>query len=569
MSSQTGGAAVTTERDKILPVLLAAGLLLRLALAWAPFPYLAERGPLIDDAFYSFSIARSLASGHGPTADGIHETSGFQPLYTFALVPLYAVSPPGSPLPIHLALTLLALAGAVSGWLVYRIARRVATRRGALFATLLWCISPYFLSQGMNGLETGLFGLCFLAVLDFHLGHARPDPSLRNLSLLGLLLGLTVLARVDGVLLAVAIAADFLLRRVSIASRLRQVGIVAAVALASVSPYVAFLVSRFGVLLPESGKAVRYLSLCYGTTFVLGPRRAFYFPPEQVPFIYYVGSLRKALQVLLGQPLLFPASLPLSLGGGTLFTPQNMILVFAGAALLALNLLFLRRPAGAGDDAWKGFARAGILCAVLWLPAYAFGVLGQWWFERYFFPLFILMALASGPALDRLSSGWAPLRRWGPTRVAFVAAALQIAFFAGQVPGRFIRHRPYENVSDYMKAARALDEVLPPGSHGGAFQSGTIGYFARHPVINLDGVVNRDAALALREQRMSDYIREEGIEALIDWPHWIQALLVRRSPAGAPPLGPAERLGGFVLIRVEASPNQTASIQHRSAPAQR
>ncbi|HEU5179908.1 MAG TPA: glycosyltransferase family 39 protein [Candidatus Polarisedimenticolia bacterium] len=568
MPNQDGAAKVATERDRILPILLAAGFLLRLALAWAPFSYLAERGPLIDDAFYSFSIARNLAAGHGPTADGIHETSGFQPLYTFALVPLYAVSSPGSPLPIHLALTLLALAGAASGWFVYRIARRVATRRGALFATLLWCASPYFLSQGTNGLETGLFGLCFLAALDFHLGHARPDPSHRNLALLGLLLGVTVLARVDGVLLAVAIAADFLLRRVSIASRLRQVGLVAAVALATVSPYVAFLVSRFGVLLPESGKAVRNLSLFYGTTFVLGPRQAYYFPPDQVPFIYYVGSLRKAVQVLLGQPLLFPVSLPLSLGSGTVFSPQSMILVFAGGALLALNLLFLKRPAGAGDDAWKGFAHVGLFCALLWLPAYAFGVLGQWWFERYLFPLFILMSLASAPALERLSTGWAPLRRWGSSRVAFLAAALQLAFFAGQVPGHFIHHRPYENVSEYMKAARALDEALAPGSRGGAFQSGTIGYFARHPVINLDGVVNGNAAAALREQRISDYIREEGIEALIDWPQWISALLIRRSPAGTPPLGPARRVGGFVLIRVEASANQTASVDpHPPAPS--
>ena len=153
--------------------------------------------------------------------------------------------------------------------------------------------------------------------------------------------------------------------------------------------------------------------------------------------------------------------------------------------------------------------------------------------------------------------------------VAFLAVVLQLAFFAAQVPGRFIRHRPYENVSEYMKAARALDEALAPGSRGGAFQSGTIGYFARHPVVNLDGVVNRDAATALREQRMSDYIRDEGIEAVIDWPLWIRALLVRRSPPGAAPLGPAEPIGGFLLIRVETSPNQLAGLDAGPASPRR
>src|SRR5262245_47671310 len=91
--------------DRPLLGLLAAGLLLRLGLAWAPFTYLAERGPLIDDAFYSLSVARNLAAGVGPTADGVHETSGFQPLYTLLLVPLYALFRHDLILPIHLALT--------------------------------------------------------------------------------------------------------------------------------------------------------------------------------------------------------------------------------------------------------------------------------------------------------------------------------------------------------------------------------------------------------------------------------------------------------------------------------
>jgi hypothetical protein len=86
-------------------------------------------------------------------------------------------------------------------------------------------------------------------------------------------------------------------------------------------------------------------------------------------------------------------------------------------------------------------------------------------------------------------------------------------------------------------------------------------YFARHPVINLDGVVNREATRALREKRMADYVREEGIEAIIDWPVWFEALLVHRSPEGAGRnLGPAEPAGRFLLIRVEPARNRVASV---------
>lgn len=551
------------RRDPALFTLLAAGLLLRLLIAWAPFSYLASRGPIIDDAFYSFSIARNVARGDGLTADGIHATSGFQPLYTFLIVPFYLVSGGDPVLPIHLALTLLALAGALTGWFIFRIVLPVAGRPAALFSLFLWTAAPYFLSQGLNGLETGLFGLALAATLDYYLRSVRQDPAPRRLALLGFLLGLTILVRVDGILFAAAIAADLALRRPVSPRRLGHVLLPAGTALATLAPYLIFLWARFGVLLPESGPAVRFLSLCYGTLFVLGPRSAFFFPPEQVPWIYYVGSLRKAVQILLEEPLLFPSSLVLSIASAAkIFNPRAILLVLGGGALLCANLLLLRRARGSPDDAWRGLARVGALCAAFWIPAYAFGILGQWWFHRYFFPLFLLMAVASGPVADRIARSHAIFRRVGPARFAAAAACLHLVLFAWQVPEQFLRNKPLLNVSGYIQAARVLDESLPPGSRGGAFQSGTIGYFARRPVINLDGVVNRGAARALKEKRMADYIREEGIEAIIDWPQWFEALLVQRSPAGAGrSLGPVRPAGRFLLMRVEPSPNRLAGLE--------
>ena len=42
-----------------------------------------------DDTYYILAIARSLAQGLGPSADGVIPTSGFQPLGTFLLVPVF------------------------------------------------------------------------------------------------------------------------------------------------------------------------------------------------------------------------------------------------------------------------------------------------------------------------------------------------------------------------------------------------------------------------------------------------------------------------------------------------
>jgi len=298
---------------------------------------------------------------------------------------------------------------------------------------------------------------------------------------------------------------------------------------------------------------------------VLGPRAAFYFPPEQVPAIYYAGSLRKAVQVLLGEPLLFPSSLVLYPATiAKLFTPRTAFLVLEGGLALLANFLLLFRAASPAKEAHRGFTCVTLACAARWVPAYAFGVLGQWWFDLYFFALFPFMTMASGPLLDHLGSSGL-LIRVPPARLAATAASLHLLLFAFQVPEQFLQHKPYRNVLSYIEAARALDRALPAGARGGAFQSGTIGYFARHPVVNLDGVVNRDATAALRQSRMAEYIRSERIEAIIDWPLWIEALLVRRSPAGeGRNLGPAHHAGQFLLIRV--SPTMGLALGPSSRP---
>jgi len=546
--------------------LLAAGLILRLALAWSPFAYLAERGPLIDDAFYSLSIARNIAGGAGPTADGVHVTSGFQPLYTILLTPGYFLFPHDPILPIHLALTLLALCGAVTGGFVFRIVRRVASRRAALFSLALWALSPYFLSQGENGLETGLFGLCLAAALDYHLGVVRPQLRSRNLIGLGFLLGITILARVDGVLFALAIAFDLGRLPSRPRDRLHHLALASGTALATVTPYLLFLFLRFGAILPESGTATRYLSLCYGTLFVFGPKSVRFFPPESVPWVFYLGSLRKAVQTLASQPLLFPFSPFLCLASlFGFFNPRSFLRVLGAAATLLANLCLLRLPYGTGNNARVGLVRVGAVCTALWIPAYVFGALGQWWFGRYFFPLFLLMTLASGPILDRLGQGVALFRSLKPAHFTAVALALHLALFAAQVPEQFLRHKPNLNVSGFLRAARALDRFLPPESRAGAFQSGTMGYFSRRAVINLDGVVNSEAARALREKTMADYVRQEEIEAVVDYPGILEALLVRRSsPGAAKRLGPVQPLGPFLLILVNGTAPSSAEAQfHR------
>src|SRR5882757_7514778 len=55
-----------------------AGLGLRIAVLLRPLE-IVDRLFIPDDTYYTLTIARSMAHGHGPTVDGSTLTSGFQP----------------------------------------------------------------------------------------------------------------------------------------------------------------------------------------------------------------------------------------------------------------------------------------------------------------------------------------------------------------------------------------------------------------------------------------------------------------------------------------------------------
>jgi len=69
-------------------------------------------------------------------------------------------------------------------------------------------------------------------------------------------------------------------------------------------------------------------------------------------------------------------------------------------------------------------------------------------------------------------------------------------------------------------------QELDPEAVVGGFQTGALAYFAPTGirVVNLDGVVNRDAYRALRERRIFAYLRERRVTFLADWGMNLSAL---------------------------------------------
>jgi hypothetical protein len=468
-----------------LAALLIADFVIRLVVAFKPIGFLDDL-VFPDDTYYSLQIARAIRRGLGPLY-GLDFTSGFQPLYVFLMAPVYALIPRDLETPIRVALVMLAVWDVAALWMLHRlVARTSRSRAAAVVAMVGWMLSPYVIQTSMNGLETVIAAFFLLAALD-RLAALREAPAgaadaRRSLGF-GLLLGAGALARIDLLLLAPFAALEWLLaaRRAG-----RGPGVVArgwlligAGTLLAYAPWLGYAFHYTGDLFPISGRAVHYMG-------ILSARH------------------HPGFATLYG-PLLVKA-------GGVLFR-KNVVLLALIAALLVGSPL-LRARGGYRELAGKlrpvvpsiAFAAALVL-------AHVFVIFGYWHFPRYFFPaavsLLLVFAALVGATTRALASG---------ARRAFVLAVV-IALAAGNLAHpSFARTfgRSFHGTWGYMRIGEWVERRFPPHTVVGGYQSGAIGYFADSlTVINLDGVVNRDCYLALRDRRYIEYIRGAGIRYLI------------------------------------------------------
>ena len=495
------------------------------AVAWQDMATLARNGFLYDDGFYAFKIAQNIASGNGFTFDGDHPTTGFQPLYVFLLVPAFLVSGGDLVLPVHLALTLLAVFTVLTALLIYRLARRYVGEALAIVAAILWGFSPIVIKQTANGLETAISTFMVAASVLYYLERVRgvPAPSARRFLALGLLLGLAVLARIDALILVLVVLLDYLLvmRRNAVpARRLSRLAIVPAGVLLLYGPWMLFNIAQMGSPLQDSGAATRFLSLAYASYFGYG-REGLAAKGPDASFIW--SHLEHSISTLKVLPPAHPV-----------FRLLEKIGVAANAATalrILANVLGLAALAafGAAIVRWRRDpARAArreldflLLFGALLVASYSLYIFGMFFFIRYYYPLYLVgcvyFAFILADALAWYGRRSTIVRR----ALVPVAAAYLIGFgwFAYSQAFRSHPLYPYYDIAQWVK------ETTAPDARIGIFQCGTIGYLADRHVCNLDGKVNREALVAMREGSIESYCRSEGVDLIVDHRRIIEIFL--------------------------------------------
>jgi hypothetical protein len=462
-------------------------------MAWQPldrlerFRLITGNGPLMDDSYIFFKISKDLAAWFADCAPSFQLTSGFQPLIAFLYTPFFQLFWNNRELPIHLALSLNALLGFAATILLYRLLKSVAGRSIAAFLVSVWIWSPYVMYQSINGMETTLALLMVLIVISYYWQIIERAPGeVRPWCILGLILGIGFWTRVDIAMLGVAIALDQLWLGISsdrhiLLLRVRNILLCALTALLVALPWIAFTISDTGAILPISGRAVRLV------TGVLFDFRH----PGHRDFISLMYMYFKK-ELFAFQPL-------------AALTHYGFWPIFITALSLAGLLLALQ------NKRLRGLLRPLWIFQAILVLSYILFIGGFWHLNRYLYPVFTLLLFLHAATLVYAQSKLRLQALPAGITLCIIFSAYMFSYAAQyrfqwsiQLPAR------------YLSASLFARARVPQGVKVGTFQSGCHSYWLDNRVVNLDGVVNRDAYFSLYEKTMDDYLQREGIDYLVE-----------------------------------------------------
>ncbi len=444
-----------------------------------------------DDSFYYLQIAKNIAAGYGSTFDRINPTNGYHPLWTLVLVPLFWLVPHDNELAIHLTLTLQVLMTLAAMGLFYRFVTTYLDRTTAFFGLLL-CLSPRLVRLWLDAMPTTLSVCLHLALINFvclqsplhKIVRARDD------LVVGTILGLAFLSRLDAVFLIVAIvltiAYHCLVRNqypISYAiQRLVRIGL--PVGLLSL-PYLFHNLSAFGHLVPISGslKIVHYdlVSIDFLHKAVV-----------QLVWPFRIGVI--LLSSIVSLSILVPLLLALLCAVELIFLVRTgflthlhhlKVLSRAGFYLLFALLHYAYNSI---------FIPKSIIYSWYWVPEVIVGLFVVTWFFYIF--------------RQWLTSQWETL-----AVVATSAGyALCVLLFIAGLALRY-DHPRHRFLREIYQQAVWIKNSLPEDAIIAAWDAGALGYISERRVINLDGLVNNfELQEYKRAGRLTEYLDKKGCQ---------------------------------------------------------
>lgn len=485
----------------VFGISVAGALLFHLIIAWQPltrlegFPLLYSNGPLIDDSYIFFTMSRDLVDWFSGCNPSFKLSSGFQPLIALFYCPFFHFFGEHKELPIHLALSLNAVLGFCANIVLYSLLRTIASRVIVTFLVSVWIWSPYVMNQSVNGMETTLALLLSLCAVSYYwkINHFSPVTTRGAWLFLGFIIGVGFWARVDLCLLGVALVLDqawlaFRGNRHSSSSRVFNMLCCSVTALLVASPWIVFTIITTGNLMPISGRAVNNITNIFFK---------YFFKRSSIDFLdslFLMFSYFKAE---------FFAFQPLSGLYSLYYYPYwQWFIVLLGVvgflfSVQDRHIRLLLRPL------W-------IFQAMIFL-FYILIIGGFWHLNRYFYPMYTLMLFLHAATFYYLESKF-KLRTWVLTLILCLLFVLYGISYTLYYQSQWSRNLPPR----YFSSSLFAKDTIPPKATVGAFQSGCLSYWLDNKVVNLDGVINEQAYLHIKNKTMDMYLKNQQIDYIVE-----------------------------------------------------
>lgn len=464
---------------------------------------------LQDDSYYYLQPAWNFPRLGFFTFDGEHPTYGFQPLWML-LLSFLSIFSPDKIIFLRASVALGGLFYCLTAVALFFLLRRWLGGWRAVIGPVLWVANPGLAGIFITGKENALYA--FLLVLSCWMILRKRAATARGALPLGIVLGLTVLARVNALVpVLLLLMVFFWLGEGARAQRARRTLAVLAGMLAILLPWCVYAQLSFGAVFPNSGSAKLVDS--FAALAVLAQRVLPSFSPDWIRSLVPVSQ-----QAFLARPdlLALPttalvASYVTGFLPGLAFGSWAGLFAFLGTLDYRLKLVLLAAGGLAALAAclleWRWSARERRTCAAIalalflsaalntlsnWalMPAYLYW--GVWYAVPEMLALILALALVIGMPLQWIASGpRIAAVRWGVAAVGVGLTVAGLVQVARSWQPRDSSVALEATQQQKYQAAVWMNENLPRDTRAASFSAGLLGYFFdTGRVVNIDGLAN-------------------------------------------------------------------------------
>jgi hypothetical protein len=462
--------------------------------------------PLVDDSYYYFTLGQNIAAGRGTMIDDFHVTTAFQPLWGALSGIVFSIWEGTDG--IRALQSISMMVNLITFFVIYVLTLRITKNDiVALFSAGIWYLAPIPMQFSMSAMELPIAILFPLLLMFLLYGvYERGSVTTQFLVLFGVVSGISFLARVETSILAALCGMALMIAPPTgsdrtLRARIRAPLIIGGVAFVVLIPWFIFSLTVSGSIIPDSGGALRVWANAIFT-------RGYNVVTQWEIVQSYMEALKLNIYTL--SPMMMQPWYRLQ---------AHWIVI----GVLAL-IFVVRRVTG-----WQLFF-VGIAWTMILFVAFSFFVPAAWYFQRYAMPsatvMNVLIVAMSLPFLIRLTRN----RRWlglmiagglvlyaspgvfNHWRMVYINKDLRLAFSRG------------DTADGLIHAIMWLNANAQPGEIAASWGSGMITFYSDLPVVNLDGVVNRDASRAQAAGETWAYLCDFGVTYVVDWTGYFRTM---------------------------------------------